>query len=73
MARQVYISARLSPEHWVRILDVARSERLSGHRALSLVVERGLQGSGVVEQMRALSGERLASGVERELKEALRS
>lgn len=71
MVRRVYISARLSPEHWVRVMDLARSEGISGQVALDRVVERGLSGP-VAHELRMMSAERVASGIERELREVLR-
>lgn len=70
--RRVSVPCRLSVEHWSRVLDLARSDGVSGQRALNLVVERGLVGSASHDLSR-LSGERVASGVGAELAEVLRS
>lgn len=70
--RRVYVPARVSVEHWSKILELARSERVSGQSALNLVVERGLVGAAAHELSR-LSAERLGAGVEGELRKVLRS
>lgn len=70
--RRCSVPCRLSSEHWSRILDLARSEGISGQSALNFVIERGLQGSAAHDLSR-LSAERVAIGVERELREVFGS